>query len=81
MREKQSHQTYAQTGVHICSPTNTMREHSVVEDKPGVKFTVCLSSCFLKRFCHGFQGRSVIRPAVIQGTIPSLTDVPVNCLP
>lgn len=43
---------------------------------------VRLSSCiFWKGLFHAFQGRAVIRHAVIQDTSLPLTDVPLNCLP
>lgn len=43
---------------------------------------VRLSSCiFWKGLFHAFQGRAVIRHAVIQATSLPLTDVLLNCLP
>lgn len=81
VRETETSGTSVQPEVHICRPTNTMRDNSVVEDKPGVKF-LCLSSCiFWKGLFHAFQGRAVMRHAVIQDTSIPLTDVPLNCLP
>lgn len=59
VKEAVTSDTSVQAGVCICRPMNTTRKHSVVEDKPGIKFTVCLSShSFLKRGLSWFSRQS-----------------------